>query len=201
MSTPPRRQARKHWETPTRAQALTLLEEGHSQRQISCRTSVPQSTVARWNKNRNLMRRNNFRTGRPKKLTQHNIRRLIGILRSSWEGRKFSWENLAKKAGLHVSSKTIKRALNWDGYHRCRAFKSHLSIGKLITLEKYMQSFICISLLSFGGHMYSDECSFDTSIRGTTWVTRLRHGRYHGHCIDPDFQSGRVSVMVWGAIC
>jgi hypothetical protein len=48
--------------------------------------------------------------------------------------------------------------------------------------------------------MYSDECSFDTSARGTAWVTRLRHERYHDHCIDHDFQSGRASVMVWGAI-
>jgi hypothetical protein len=34
MSTPPRHQASKHWETPTRTQVLTLLEEGYSQRQI-----------------------------------------------------------------------------------------------------------------------------------------------------------------------
>jgi transposase len=108
MSTQPRRQASKHWETPTRTQVLTLLEEGYSQRQISCRTDVPQSTIVRWNKNRNLMRRNHFRTGRPKKLTKHDIRRLIGILRSGLEGRKFSWGKLAKKAGFHVSSKTIK---------------------------------------------------------------------------------------------
>jgi transposase len=112
MSTPPRHQVSKHWETPTRTQVLALLEEGYSQRQTSCRTGVPQSTIARWNKNRNLMRRNHFRIGRPKKLTKHDIRGLICILRSSREGRKFSWGKLAKKAGLHVSSKTIKRARN-----------------------------------------------------------------------------------------
>jgi hypothetical protein len=48
--------------------------------------------------------------------------------------------------------------------------------------------------------MYSDECSFDTSACGTTWVTRLGHERYHDNCIDHDFQSGRASAMVWGAI-
>jgi hypothetical protein len=48
--------------------------------------------------------------------------------------------------------------------------------------------------------MYLDECSFDTLACGTTWVTRLRHERYRGHCIDHDFQSSRASVMVWGAI-
>jgi transposase len=111
MSTPSRRQARKHWGTLTCAKVLALLEKGYSQLQISCRTGVPQRTIA-WNKNRNLMRRNKFRTGRPKKLTKHDIRRLIGILQSAWEGRKSSWGKLAKKAGLHVSPKTIQRALN-----------------------------------------------------------------------------------------
>jgi transposase len=123
MSTPPRRQVSKHWETLTRTQVLTLLEKGYSQRQISCRTGVPRSTIARWNKDRNPMRRNHFRTGRPKKLTKHDIRRLIGILQSGCEGRKLSWGKLAKKASLHVSSKTIKRALNLEGYHQCRASK------------------------------------------------------------------------------
>jgi hypothetical protein len=69
------------------------------------------------------MQRNHFRTGRPKKLTKHDIRHLIGILRSGWEGRKFSWAKLEKTAGLHVSSKTIKRVLNLKGYHQCRACK------------------------------------------------------------------------------
>jgi transposase len=86
MSTRPRCQASKHWETSTRTQVLTLLEEGYSQCQISCRTGVPQSTVASWNKNRSVMQRNKFRTGPSKKLTKHDIRRLIGTLQSSWEG-------------------------------------------------------------------------------------------------------------------
>jgi hypothetical protein len=45
-----------------------------------------------------------------------------------------------------------------------------------------------------------DECSFDTSARGTTWVARFRHERYYDHCIDHDFQGGWALVMVWGAI-
>lgn len=48
--------------------------------------------------------------------------------------------------------------------------------------------------------MYSDESSFDTSKRGSTWVTRLTGERYHDHCLQHIFHSGRGSVMVWGAI-
>lgn len=48
--------------------------------------------------------------------------------------------------------------------------------------------------------MYSDESSFDTSKRGSTWVTRLSGERHHDHCLQHTFHSGRGSVMVWGAI-
>jgi hypothetical protein len=139
MSTPPRRRARKHWETPIRTQVLTLLEEGYSQRQISCRTGVPQSTVARWNKNHNLLRRNHFRTGRPKKLTKHDIHRLIGILRSDWEGRKFSWGKLAKKAVFMYPPKRLNEHLIGGDIIDVGLAKSRLSIGKLSTLKKHMQ--------------------------------------------------------------
>jgi hypothetical protein len=139
MSTPPRRQGGKHWGALTCTQVLTLLEEGYSQRQISCRTGVPQSTIARWNKNRNLMRRDYFRTGRPKKLTKHDIRRIFGILRSAWEGRKFSWGKLEKKLVSMYLPKRFNGHLVRRDIIGVGLAKSHLSIGKLSTLEKYMQ--------------------------------------------------------------
>jgi transposase len=54
--------------------------------------------------------------------------------------------------------------------------------------------------LCFGGQIYSDECSFNTFASGTTWVTRLRHERYHDQSIYHDFQNDRASVIVCGAI-
>jgi hypothetical protein len=57
-----------------------------------------------------------------------------------WFGReKILMGKAGKKAGLHVSPKTIKRALDWRGIISVGLAKSHLSIGKLSTLEKYMQ--------------------------------------------------------------
>jgi len=48
--------------------------------------------------------------------------------------------------------------------------------------------------------MYSDACTFDTSKRGSQWVTRLHHQRYRHNCIQYTFHSSRASVGVWGAI-
>jgi hypothetical protein len=81
---------RKYWETPAGIQVLTLLEEGYSQCQISCRTGVLQSTIARCNKSHNLIRRDHFRTGHPITLTKHGIHRLFCILQSGWEARQLS---------------------------------------------------------------------------------------------------------------
>jgi hypothetical protein len=193
MSTPPRCQASKHCETQTRTQVLTLLEEGYSQRQISCRTGVPQGTIARRNKNRNLMQRNNFRTGCPKKLTKHDIRRLIDILRSGWEGRNFSWGKLAKNLVFMYLPKRLNEHLIWKDIIGVGLAKSHFINRETQHARKLYAIIHLHKLVEFWrSHMYSDECSFDTSARGTTWVTRLRHERYHDHCIYHDFQSGRA---------
>jgi len=48
--------------------------------------------------------------------------------------------------------------------------------------------------------MFSDKCVFDTSQRGSVWVTRLPTERYHDHCMQHNFHSGHAYFMVWGAI-
>lgn len=48
--------------------------------------------------------------------------------------------------------------------------------------------------------IYGDECSFDSSNRGTSCVTRVQGKWFHDDCIDYTFSSERISVMVYGAI-
>lgn len=48
--------------------------------------------------------------------------------------------------------------------------------------------------------IYGDEAAFNTSTRGSHWVTRTEGERYHDDCIDHTFQSGRATVVVFGAI-
>ena len=49
-------------------------------------------------------------------------------------------------------------------------------------------------------HMYSDESIFDTSKRGSAWVTRLPYEYYHDDCMQHPFHSGHGSEMASGAI-
>lgn len=108
---------------------------------------------------------------------------------------------LRKQAGLSVSSKTIKRALNTKGYTRCKACKKPF-INRFVRQDCKVYAVIHLrkSIEFWQPHMYSDECSFDTSQRGKIWVTRLPGERYHEDCIEHSKHSGREGFMAWGAI-
>jgi hypothetical protein len=99
---------------------------------------------------------------------------------------KKSWSSciFQKRLNKHLIGKACKKPfINRETQHAQKVYAIHLH--KPVEFWR--------------SHMYSDECSFDTSARGTTFVTRLRHERYHDHCIDHNFQSGRASVIIWGA--
>jgi transposase len=199
-STPPRNPPNGHWNTPMRSRVLALLDHGVSKHEISRQTTVPRSTIINWSAERHS-RRNKVRSGRPPSLTQRDVRHLISILRKNWEGRRLCWRKLGQQAGLTASGRTIQRALEAEGYTRCKACKKPFidrpaqkarlaySIEHLNKPEQWWQQ-----------HMYSDESTFDTSRRGSAWVTRLSTERDHNDCIQHTFNSGRASVPVWGAI-
>ena len=94
MNTPPRQPPKSEWTTPTRTRVLTLLETRLSQLEVACETNVPRSTVSRSSRV-SRGRRTTSRTGCPRQLTKHDIRRLIGRLRSRGEeGRELCYRRL-----------------------------------------------------------------------------------------------------------
>jgi transposase len=48
--------------------------------------------------------------------------------------------------------------------------------------------------------IWSDEASFETGKRGRIWVTRRPEEKNCQDCIQSVYRSGRVTVMIWGAI-
>ena len=162
-STPPRNGPKGEWTTPMRTRVLTLVENGIPASQISRETGVPASTVGRW-KRAPDSRRPKTRSGRPPLLNKHDIRRLIGLIRSGWEGRKLYWHQLGKRAALMVSPRTISRALAKEGYSRCKAHKKPFIGRAAQKSRKYYAAEQLDQPVSFWQmHMYSDESIFDTS--------------------------------------
>ncbi|KAG9248066.1 hypothetical protein BJ878DRAFT_391577, partial [Calycina marina] len=48
--------------------------------------------------------------------------------------------------------------------------------------------------------IWSDECSWELGKSGRIWVTRQVDGKRCPDCIKPVYRSGRVTVIIWGAI-
>ena len=162
---------RSQWDTPKRFRVLTLLDLGFSMYETSRRTGVPRSTITTWACDPHE-RHTKVRSGRPPCLNIRDIRLLIRILQSGWEGRRLCWARLAKEAGLGVSGRTVQRALEKEGYTRCKACKRPF-ISKECQQDRlaYARQHIQKPKQWWRCHMYSDECTFDTSKRGSQWVT------------------------------
>ena len=110
------------WQTPVKARVQSMCHDAHmTQKSIHEKTGVPTSTINRWVHETTARRVGKHRHGRPHKLNKHDVRQMIYSLRKGHEGRKLSWRKLAQECGLEVSGKTVQRALNHVGYHRCRA--------------------------------------------------------------------------------
>ena len=102
---------------------------------------------------------------------------------------------------MSFSLRTIERALSRLGYSRCKACKKPFNTWENQKQEKIYGEDHWQKPVEFRKkHTYSDECIFDTSKRGSTWVTRLPHEWYHDDCLQHTFHRGRGSVHVWGAI-
>ena len=123
------------------------------------------------------------------------------MIRQGWEGQKLCWSKLAAQSRMGVSGKTVKRALQSEGYTRCKACKKpFISRDCQRSRKNYAHEHFDKPVEFWRCHVYSDESIFDTSKRGSCWVTRLPTERFHDHCLQHTFHSGQGSLMVWGAI-
>lgn len=100
----------------------------------------------------------------------------------------------------YVLATTIKRALNSIGYSCCKACKKPFIPQKDVLERKaYVAQHLNKPVGYWRHKIYEDKASFNTSTRGSHWVTRLGGDRYNDDRMEHTFQSGRTSVMVFGA--
>ncbi|KAI5839400.1 hypothetical protein DFP73DRAFT_484088 [Morchella snyderi] len=102
------------------------------------------------------------------------------IIRSGWEGRRYCRRKFGKAANLDVSPHTIQPAIARKRYHRFKACKKRfLSCKNQQERTAYANQHLHKTTDFWLSQMYSDECTFDTSARGSAWVTRVPGERFY----------------------
>ena len=130
---------RKHYTTPQKARIQYAVKEidnhlllspgGHplTRRALFRRENIPKTSGFRIIASSDPRRRNNSEIkletrGRPKKLTERDIRHVEIILwQGSYDGRVLTWKHLAIEADLDVCGETLRLALRQKDYRRCKS--------------------------------------------------------------------------------
>jgi hypothetical protein len=87
------------------------------------------------------------------------------------------------------------------GYRRCVACKRPF-ISKKQAAERlaFALKYRWWGTADWKKVVWSNEATFETGKRGKIWVTRRPEEKNHLDYIQSVYRSGRVSIMVWGAI-
>ena len=112
--------ASAEWTTPTRARVQQLKKLNYSALDIRIQTGVPERSQYRM-LNAPVRRPGNERAGRPCKLDQDSVQKMIKALNGHYDRRRWSWEELRNRFKLQCTALTVKRAFNEARYYKCRA--------------------------------------------------------------------------------
>jgi len=200
-TTPQKTSCHGEWTTPVRVRVLERLSLGYNKSEVSHQTGVQRQAIQEGVKKPFSRRLGKQCSGCSHSLTPTDIRHIIYVLWRYWEGRRLCWRRLGQESDCSVSERSIQRALTAEGYTRYKACKRpfinwNAQKARLAYSSKHLHQ-----LRSYWpAHIYGDEVTFDTSHRGSVWVTRLSSERYHKDCIQHTFNSGRASVPICGAI-
>lgn len=167
-------------------------------------TNISQSTISRTLTQKHVRKlRRGKPTGRPRKLSDRTARYIAYVVRKGWRTRRLTYSQLIKEyIKEDISRQTLGRALRRLGYIRCIACKrAFITEKQALSRIDWADTFQNSTLDGLWAKViWTDECSFMAGERGRIWITRRHRERFHKHCIQSVYRSGRTSVMVWGAI-
>jgi transposase len=180
-----------------RGRILMLHDLNYSYREISKILKVPKSTCY------DTVRRDNLhhtcqslpRSGRPHTINDRTRRTVLRNLRS----HRFEPYSTIAALCPNVNTQQVKKIAHQAGYHRRIArrkpFLSPVTVKKRLAWAIENQS------RDWQTVIWTDESSIPLGgIPITKYVTRRPKEEYLPNNIQPTFQSGRKSIMVWGAI-
>ena len=191
----------ENWKTPVRAAVRTLRREGASYGQIKAKTGLSRSTI------QHIVKAHTSRTTRKGKanksaiLKQADVKRIFRFVSESWANRTKSWGRVKAELRLEASITTIRRVMKAHGYRRCVTCKRPF-ISKKQAAERlaFALKYRWWGTVDWKKVIWSNEATFETRKRGRIWVTRRPEEKNHLDYIQSVYRSGRVSIIVWGAI-
>ena len=148
-------------------------------------------------------------SGRPRKLDDGTIQKMIKSLEGHYKQRVESWDNLALQFGYDeeerpnaplLLARTVKRYLNQAGYHKCRACqKSWINQNQADRRKAFCQ---CHQWPLWKWKMvyFLDECHFHMNSRHTDFVIRNNHKRYCSDYIQKRRRIAASQFSVWAMI-
>ena len=184
-----------------RAEIIGAYKCGVKPAVISRKLGIPDRTV------RNVIKKfdtdhtveNKQRSGRPRALSERNVRSLVRITRKNRRGTLASFTaELNHALPMQVSVDTVRRALHEMGYH-ARAGKRK----PLVTERNRKKRLLFANLgkawsYEWSEIIFSDESRFVLFANDShKWVWRQAHEKYDVSCLVPTVAHS-PGVMVWG---
>ena len=191
----------ENWKTPVRSTVRSLRQQGKSYGQIREVTGLTRSTIQHIVKGpTSRTTRKGLATKRPV-LKQAEVKRIFRFVSESWTNRIKSWGRIKHELKLEALITTIRRVMKEHGYRRCIACRRpFISKQQAKRRLDFAIKYRWWGTADWKKVIWSDEATFETGKRGRIWVTRRPDEKNHPDCIQSVYRSGRVSVMVWGAI-
>jgi transposase len=138
--------------------------------------------------------------GRPRKLTNRNMRHLERVLH---DDRRIPLMEITNQMAdiAKVSCRTVRNALNDLGYRNRVAAKKPFLIKKhkvdRLAFAKQHRNW---TEEDWKNIIWTDESCFEVGKNSRQIrVWRKPYERYESKCLAPIFKSGRTSVLIWGA--
>jgi transposase len=140
------------------------------------------------------------RSGRPQKLDDRAIRRLVNIVK---ENRQQAVNEITEKfntaMSVSVSSRTVQRTLHESGFY------GRAGLRKPFISEENRQKRVkwCLERKDWINEwelvIWSDESRYLIFRNDSRqWIWRRPHEKYDVDCLLPSMKSGNQGVMVWG---
>ena len=126
---------------------------------------------------------------------------MIKSIEGHFNRRTWEWEELGVQHGLEVSWRTVKRAMNARGYHKCRACKkAWISQPQADTRVAFSEEVLHWPEWRWKQVHFSDESHFHQASRHTAWVIRNPQERHCPDCIQKKHKGAASQFHVWAMI-